>query len=64
LTRAFPVLVWSRLVSELQSLDGVLFLRPEASRVTLIIPLRLELRQFLVQHTGTPPPVEEPEAIP
>jgi hypothetical protein len=47
LMHTFPTLVWSKLVGQLLLLEGVLFFRPDFSRVTLIEPVRLELRQFL-----------------
>ena len=47
LLRALPALAWSEMVDQLLLLEGVLFFRPDLSRVSLTEPLRLELRKLL-----------------
>ncbi len=47
LARHCPELAWPRLREQLSLLDGVLFLGEDATRVTLMDPLRLRLRWLL-----------------
>jgi len=65
LERAFPNLVWPRMLSQLVLLEGVLFFRTDFSRVTLMSGLRQELRGLAGQEKpeGAQPP-EEPLATP
>lgn len=67
LTRAFPGLNWAKLISELELIDGVILFRYEM-RISLLMPLRLELRQFVGKRMrvemppgAEPPPRPEPE---
>jgi hypothetical protein len=64
LAGAFPALSWSAIVAQLQLLDGVIFFRNEPGRVTLTMPLRLELRPFLLRQKTAEIPKEEPQPIP
>jgi hypothetical protein len=64
LMRALPGLNWPRLMAQLPLLDGVLVFRPNASRITLTLPLRLELRRLLRHKPGARAPAEEPQAVP
>lgn len=56
LLRIFPRLVWSQLIDQLLLVDGVLFFRTDLSRVTLVWPLRQELRQYAARPAPVPPP--------
>ena len=47
ISKRFPGIHWQRLVAELSLLPGVIFFRPDESRVTLTGPLRVELRKLL-----------------
>jgi len=49
LLQTFPELVWAKLIIQLRLLEGILFLRPDVSRLSLTASLRLELLQFGVQ---------------
>jgi DnaJ-domain-containing protein 1 len=68
--KAFPRLTWSRLQAQLRLVQGVMFVRPDRSRVTLTQPLRLYLRRWVKPEPTThapppePPPVAEPEPTP
>jgi hypothetical protein len=64
LLRTFPELDWSRLVAELQLIPGVMFFRPDSTRVTLTLPLRLELRNLRTQARKATVPEPEPEPEP
>ena len=70
LLRIFSGLDWSRLIVELKLIPGVIFFQPNAARVTLTLPLRLELRQLIKQSrrvrlpNSEPEPAPEPEATP
>jgi len=70
LLRIFPGLDWNRLIVELKLIPGVIFFQPQAARVTLTLPLRLELRQLIKQPRrvhlpkSEPEPAPEPEATP
>lgn len=56
LLRAFPLLVWSQLIDQLLLIEGVLFFRTDMSRVSLIWPLRQELRNYAADPSPAPPP--------
>lgn len=58
LMRVFPELVWGKIVPQLRLIVGTIVFRGENS-VSLLAPLRLELRRLLAH---VPP--EEPEAVP
>jgi hypothetical protein len=66
LLRIFSDVEWSRLVAELRLFPGVIFFQPDAMRVTLTLPLRLELRGLRAQgkRIRIPTPDPEPEAVP
>lgn len=61
LTRVFPQLNWAKLVSDLDLIDGVILFRYEM-RISLLMPLRLELRQFVGKRirVDVPPAAEPP----
>ena len=71
LTQALPTLDWPSLVAQLRLVDGVIVFRHDTSRVTLTLPLRLELRRLLKLNKAAgipdpepqPTPVSRPEAI-
>jgi hypothetical protein len=63
LLRAFPWLVWDEIVPQLRAVNGVILFRSVKS-VSLLAPLRLELRQLLAHFPDAEMPREEPEAIP
>ena len=63
LLRVFPVFTWDRIVRQLRIINGVIVFRDECS-VSLLTPLRLELRQLLAHFPKTEIPREEPEAVP
>jgi hypothetical protein len=68
LRQAFPALAWEEIVSQLRLVDGVLLFR-HTRQVSLLTPLRLELRQLLKQiprekiPEPEPVPVEEPQQL-
>jgi hypothetical protein len=72
--RLFPELVWSEITAQLPLLEGVLFFRPDFSRITLTEPVRLELRSLLYKSrvnqprataaAPPPPPPRQPEPTP
>jgi len=62
--RRFPDVDWSRLTDELKLLSGVIFFRPDELRVSLITPLRLELRTLLALNHSAEIPEPEPEPAP
>jgi hypothetical protein len=62
LRRAFPMLAWEELLPQLRAIDGIILFRAMQS-VSLLAPLRLELRQLLAQVPDAEIPPEEPEAI-
>lgn len=64
LLRAFPGLSWSRLLTQLRLVEGVLVLGPGYSRVTLTQPFRLWLRRLLPRTSPTPEPAQEPAEPP
>jgi DnaJ domain len=66
LLRIFPGLDWDRLLVELRLISGVIFFQPDLNRVTLTLPLRLELRQLRgsAKRVRVPFPEPEPEPIP
>jgi DnaJ-like protein len=61
--REFPSLVWEEIVPQLRVIEGVILFRSVKS-VSLLAPLRLELRQLLAHIPDAEIPSEEPEAIP
>jgi len=69
--RRFPEANWARLTNELTLFPGVIFFRPDGSRVILTTPLRLELRTLLARQQFEastvpelePVPVEEPHIL-
>jgi len=63
LQRAFPSLVWDEIVLQLRVIEGVILFRSVKS-VSLLAPLRLELRQLLAHLPNAGIPREEPEAVP
>lgn len=63
LTRAFPYLLWHEISPQLQLIDGVVLFRT-VEKVSLVAPLRLELRQLLAQTRSAKAPSEEPQTIP
>lgn len=71
LYRAFPAWGWDEIASQLRAIDGVILFRNTQS-VSLLAPLRLELRQLLIAHAPEADPTpgsagvpdEEPQAIP
>lgn len=64
LLRIFPGLDWDRLVKELRLLSGVIFFQRDPNRVTLTLPLRLELREFRKKARRVHIPTPEPEPAP
>jgi len=63
LSRAFPSLLWHEITPQLQVIDGVVLFRT-VEKVSLVAPLRLELRQVLTRTHTAEAPEEEPQAIP
>ncbi len=63
LTRAFPSLSWVEIVPQLRTIEGVLLFR-DVQSVSLVAPLRRELRQWIAQASAREIPPEEPETIP
>jgi hypothetical protein len=63
LRRVFPWLPWEDIVSQLRVIEGVILFRSVKS-VSLLAPLRLELRQLLAHFPNAGIPREEPEAVP
>lgn len=71
LLQIFPELAWVKLVAQLRLIEGILFLRPDVSRLSLTSALRLELGQFMLQkekvevfEEDVPPvSVDEPEKL-
>ena len=63
LRRAFPSLLWQEISPQLQLIDGVVLFRT-VEKVSLVAPLRLELRQLLAQSRSAEATEEEPQAIP
>ena len=65
LLRAFPILTWDKIVRQLRIIEGVIVFR-NGSSISLLTPLRLELRQLLAhfQEGEIPREAPEPEAIP
>jgi hypothetical protein len=66
LQKVFPELDWEWLRLELQLIPGVIFFQRDSNRVTLTLPLRLELRAFRKQskRVRIPTPEPEPEPVP
>jgi hypothetical protein len=62
LARAFPWLAWPEIAPQLRLIEGVILFR-NAKSVSLLAPLRLELRQLLGHIPHAEIPVEEPEPI-
>jgi hypothetical protein len=63
LGQVFPWLVWKEIVPQLRLIDGVILFR-DAKSVSLLAPLRLELRQLIAYNPDAEIPAEEPEAVP
>jgi DnaJ domain len=64
LHRAFPGWTWDEIAPQLRVIDGVILFKNTYS-VSLLAPLRLELRQLLVTGArGAGTPEEEPQAVP
>jgi hypothetical protein len=63
LARVFPSLAWDEIVPQLRSIEGVILFR-DVKSVSLLAPLRLELRQLPADVPNAEIPPEEPEAIP
>lgn len=63
LTRVVPSLVWEEIVPQLRAIDGIILFRSIQS-VSLLAPLRLELRQLLAHIPDAKIPQEEPEPVP
>lgn len=63
LAHAFPMLVWERIASQLRWIEGVILFRGGKS-VSLMAPLRMELRQVLGETISAEMHAEEPEATP
>ncbi len=66
LLRVFPIWRWDEMVRQLRNIEGVIVFRNEMC-VSLLMPLRLELRQLLAHFSDTESPheqapQEEPEA--
>ncbi len=62
LLRVFPWLVWEDLVPQLRNIPGVILFRSVKS-VSLLAPLRFELRQLFAQMADAEIPGEEPEVV-
>lgn len=63
LQRAFPGWGWEEIVPQLRAINGVILFSHEQS-VSLLAPLRLELRQLFRGIPKAEIPKEEPEAVP
>ncbi|HXS68724.1 MAG TPA: J domain-containing protein [Candidatus Polarisedimenticolia bacterium] len=63
LSGIFPQLGWMEIVQQLSAIDGVLLFRNVQS-VSLLAPLRRELRQWIAQSSIREIPSQEPEAVP
>lgn len=65
LLRVFPIWRWDDMVRQLRNIEGVIIFRNEMN-ISLLMPLRLELRQLLAHfpQEEIPQPQEEPEAAP
>jgi hypothetical protein len=63
LLRLFPIWRWDDMVRNLRMIEGVIIFRDNSS-VSLLTPLRLELRQLLAHFPKTEIPREEPEPVP
>jgi hypothetical protein len=63
LERVFPGLAWEEIVDQLRHIEGVILFSSVKS-VSLLAPLRLELRQLLAHIPAAGIPPEEPEAVP
>lgn len=61
--RALPALEWDEIVPQLRLIDGVILFRGE-KRISLLGPLRIELRRLLGHVPTTEIPAEEPEPVP
>jgi hypothetical protein len=63
LMRIFPSLIWEEIVPQLRCIEGVILFRNIKS-VSLLAPLRLELRRIAAASPNTEKPAEEPEIVP
>ena len=61
--RIFPSLVWEEIVPQLRCIEGVILFRNIKS-VSLLAPLRLELRRIAAKSPNAESPAEEPEIVP
>lgn len=61
--RVFPMLAWERIASQLRWVDGVILFRG-AKSISLMAPLRMELRQLLAGAFGAEIHEEEAETVP
>jgi hypothetical protein len=63
LMRVFPGLDWEEIIPQLRLIEGTIVFRG-ANSVSLLAPLRLELRQLLAHVPDAEIPQEEPEPVP
>lgn len=63
LSGTFPQFSWMEIVQQLRTIDGILLFRNIQS-VSLLTPLRRELRQWIAQSSIREIPSPEPEAVP
>lgn len=63
LLRVFPDLVWEEIIPQLRLIDGIIVFR-DLNSISLLAPLRLELRRLLAHVPNAEIPREEPEAVP
>lgn len=61
--RVFPSMEWEEIVPQLRVIEGIILFRSVKS-VSLLAPLRLELRQLLAHIPAAELPPEEPEVVP
>lgn len=61
--RVFPMLAWERIAAQLRWIEGVILFRG-AKSISLMGPLRIELRRLLGDALGAEIHAEEPEAAP
>lgn len=63
LLRTFPDLVWEEIIPQLRTIEGIILFRSVKS-ISLLAPLRRELRQLLAYNHAEESPSEEPQVIP
>jgi hypothetical protein len=61
--RVFPELCWEDMVPQFRYVEGVILFK-NISSISLLAPLRLELRQLLASLPNPEIPAEEPQAVP